>query len=255
MFFQAFNYVTLMLSFHATGSLIVPRRSFVLLLQKEGSENLDMKHEGKIFSYNTEKGVTMRSEPVMEGFEMNGKDRIEKKEVACCTKHCGSCISRCPCACCSDKCCSKVCNTAVFCFPCLFIRKLSWPTLTALALTLAVILITMEFAADQNFCYFNPVISIIPQPLRDPYSPGKECSLRNVLQIQSSFIFICSIVLFCFFISMLCLSCFFFLSRPFYSFFFHFFPYFFLLPRFPVIIFSPIFLTHREFYRNYQAEK
>ena len=54
------------------------------------------------------------------------------------------------------------------CAPCIAISKYSWKTLGAMFLVLAVMLITVEMAADINFCYFTAVVPLDIIPMSTP---------------------------------------------------------------------------------------
>lgn len=55
-----------------------------------------------------------------------------------------------------------------YCAPCIAISKYSWKTLGVMFLVLAVVLITIEMAADINFCYFTPVVPLNIIPMSTP---------------------------------------------------------------------------------------
>ena len=60
-------------------------------------------------------------------------------------------------------------NRMKSCFaPCIAISKYSWKTYGAVFLVLAVILITIEMAADTNFCYFTAVVPLDIIPMSTP---------------------------------------------------------------------------------------
>ena len=74
------------------------------------------------------------------------------KYVGCCDKS-NSC-------CCKSNKCSRVLNR-LFC-------PVSWPVLGLIALVASVIVITLEFAADTGFCFYNPVIPLTVSPISTP---------------------------------------------------------------------------------------
>ena len=84
--------------------------------------------------------------------------KIEKKceDPSCCTatEYCRS-----------SSFCKENCKSSIWCAYCFGFVKLSWVAKGLIVLFLSVSVITLEFAADSGFCYYNPVVPMIIVPI------------------------------------------------------------------------------------------
>ena len=99
---------------------------------------------------------------VVDVEEGSGSDlKVEKTfdDAPCCT------ASEC---CRSSSFCKNHCKSSLWCAYCIGLRNLSWVTKSFIVLFLAVSVITLEFAADTSFCYFNPVVPMAITPMSTP---------------------------------------------------------------------------------------
>ena len=87
-----------------------------------------------------------------------GQEKIMKKfeDPSCCT------ASEC---CRKSTFCNNSCKTSICCAYCVSFRNLSWVTKGLIVLFLSVSVITLEFAADTGFCYYNPVVPMTIVPM------------------------------------------------------------------------------------------
>lgn len=84
--------------------------------------------------------------------------KIEKKleDPSCCTatEYCRS-----------SSLCKENCKSSIWCACCVGFVRLSWVAKVLIVLFISVSVITLEFAADTGFCYYNPVVPMIIVPI------------------------------------------------------------------------------------------
>ena len=102
--------------------------------------------------------IIMKVIASIEEGNVSEEKKIEKKfeDPSCCTatEYCRS-----------SSFCKENCKSSIWCACCIGFVKLSWVAKVLIALFLSVSVITLEFAADTGFCYYNPVVPMIIEPI------------------------------------------------------------------------------------------